>query len=191
MHLSEYELLEALREPFCPVCSLARQAARSYLAGVIGGGVNDPTVREDWRRRGGLCPRHWRDARELESPAFSLAIIAEDLLGSRMNDSAEAPDCPACAVERDAEERYLQSLRQLPLEQVRRVLTEGHGFVCVRHRRRKPEGELASILDERLELILRDLAEFQRKYDYRFTDEPMGSEGDSWLRAIRALGGDV
>ena len=191
MHLSEYELLEALREPYCPICSLARRSARSYLAGVVEGGVNDPAVRADWRRRGGLCSRHWRDARELESPAFSLAIVAEDLLRFQIKEHGKAPDCPACAVERDAEERYLQSLLQLPMEQVRRALAGGRGFVCLRHRRRIPEGELASILDERLELILRDLAEFQRKYDYRFADEPMGPEGDSWLRAIRALGGDV
>ena len=191
MHLSEYELIEALRQPFCPICELSRRAARNYLAGVIEGGVNDPAVREDWRRRGGLCPRHWRTARELESPAFSLAIISEDLLRSRLQGSFAEPDCPACAVEREAEERYLDSLRNLPLEKVREALEGGRGFVCIRHRSRIPAGGLSRLLDRRLEQILEDLAEFQRKYDYRYTNEPMGPEGDAWLRAIRALGGDV
>ncbi len=191
MHLSEYELLEALAEPYCPVCSLARKAARSYLAGVVEGGVNDPAVRDDWRRRGGLCPRHWREARNLEAPAFPLAIVAEDILRSELSGPRGNPDCPACQVEREAEERYLQTLQKLPLDRVRQALAGGRGFVCLRHRRRLPAGDLAALLDERLKQILSDLSEFQKKYDYRHAAEPMGPEADAWLRAIRALGGEV
>jgi len=191
VHLSEFELLEALKEPYCPVCSLARKAARSYLAGVIEGGVNDPELRADWRRRGGLCPRHWREARELDAPAFPLAIVTEDLLRTALEEGWREPRCPACVVEAEAERRYLQSLQRLSPVQVREALAEGRGFVCLRHRRQLPEGELTAILDERLRLLVDDLAEFQRKYDYRHADEPMGPEADAWLRAIRALGGEV
>ncbi len=191
MHLSEHELLEALAEPCCPVCKLAHEAARSYLAGVIEGGVNDPAVRADWRRRGGLCSRHWRDARELEAPAFPLAILSEDLLAAELEHPHERVRCPACEVEAEAERRYLASLQALPLAELQGALEAGRGFVCLRHWRALPAGERSALLRGRLEEILRGLAEFQRKYDYRHVDEPMGPEGDAWLRAVRALGGEV
>ena len=99
--------------------------------------------------------------------------------------------CPACEVQTAAEGRYLESLRSLPLEAVRAALERGRGFVCLRHLRDLPEGELAGLLRTRLRQILDDLEAFQRKYDHRHTHEPMGPEGDAWLRAIRALGGEV
>jgi len=39
------------------------------------------------------------------------------------------------------------------------------------------------------ERLLAQLSEFIRKNDYRFRDEPVGEEGDAWLRAIAALAG--
>lgn len=35
-----------------------------------------------------------------------------------------------------------------------------------------------------------ELGEFIRKYDFKYADEAMGEEGDSWLRAIRQMGGE-
>lgn len=64
----------------------------------------------------------------------------------------------------------------------------GRGGLCGRHWRALPKGELAALLRGWLEQILADLEVFQRKYDYRHTHEPMGPEGDAWLRA---LGGEV
>jgi len=191
VHLSEHEVLEAFAEPRCPVCALARKAARGYLAGVIEGGINDPALRDDWRRRGGLCGRHWREARDLEAPAFPLAILTQDLLAAELEHPHARVRCPACEVQAAAEGRYLESLRSLPLEAVRAALERGRGFVCLRHLRDLPEGELAGLLRARLRGILDDLEAFQRKYDHRHTHEPMGPEGDAWLRAIRALGGEV
>lgn len=43
---------------------------------------------------------------------------------------------------------------------------------------------LLSIHREKLESLRGELAEFIRKNDYRFKDEGMGAEGDSWRRAI-------
>jgi hypothetical protein len=37
----------------------------------------------------------------------------------------------------------------------------------------------------------RDLAELQRKYDYRFREEPAGQEQDAWQRAARFFAGGV
>jgi hypothetical protein len=37
--------------------------------------------------------------------------------------------------------------------------------------------------------LAEDLREFIRRTDYRFRDEPRGTEGDAWLRAVEALAG--
>ena len=40
-----------------------------------------------------------------------------------------------------------------------------------------------------LDNLLDELDEFIRKQDYRFADEKIGAEGDSWMRAIRMIAG--
>ena len=49
---------------------------------------------------------------------------------------------------------------------------------------------LLSIHREKLESLRAELAEFIRKNDYRFKEEGMGAEGDSWRRAIGRLTGN-
>ena len=50
---------------------------------------------------------------------------------------------------------------------------------------------LLSIHRTKLEGLRAELAEFIRKNDYRFKDELMGAEGDSWRRAIARLIGNL
>lgn len=52
-------------------------------------------------------------------------------------------------------------------------------------------GPLKDAFRGRLEGVQGELAEFIRKNDYRYANEPSGGERDSWLRALRALGGEV
>lgn len=192
MHSTEFELLERLAAPRCAVCDLAAESARDYLAGVMADGVNDGEVRGDWRRRGGLCPRHWRVWRNLETPPLSSAIMTQDLLGSYLASGRPAKlECPACEVETGAARRYLQALRKLPAKEVLGALEQGRGFLCLRHLDKLPEGPLKEAFHRRLERVVAELAEFVRKSDYRFAQAPKGEAGDSWLRAIRALGGEV
>jgi hypothetical protein len=63
--------------------------------------------------------------------------------------------------------------------------------VCVEHAATLPAGPGRALLTARLEALLADLDTFLRRSDHRFTHEPMGEVGDAWLRAIRAVGGDV
>ena len=205
------------------MCLASAQAARTYLRGVLGDGVNDVDVRTDWRRRGGLCPRHWRVWRSLEAPALSSAVLLRDLLehemGQRLGgDGASAPRrrqgflrslggparsrempadertavrCRACEIERTAERRYLHALQRVKTKELEDALARGRGFVCVAHVATLPEGRGRALLTARLEALLVDLDTFLRRSDHRFTHEPMGDAGDAWLRAIRAVGGDV
>ncbi|MBA2666344.1 MAG: hypothetical protein H0U69_04840 [Trueperaceae bacterium] len=191
MSASDYELLERLAEPHCAVCRASAASAYAYLSGVMRDGVNDARTRDEWRRRGGLCRRHWSVWRGLETPALSSAIVARDLLGARLG--SERPrdiDCPACTVGAEAERRTVRALGRLSPLRVEEALAHGSGFVCLHHLRSVGE-RLDSIFRRRLEQILDDLGEFIRKSDYRRAHEPMGDAGDAWLRAIRALGGDV
>ncbi|CAN5630359.1 hypothetical protein BH24DEI1_BH24DEI1_11940 [soil metagenome] len=192
MHTTEFEVLETLKQPYCPLCRLAQESAKDYLAGVLGDGVNDADVRDDWRRRGGLCGRHWRVWRGLDAAALSSAIMAQDLLGSYLdNGFPKKRECRACQTEGEAEGRYLQSLRGLPEAKVEEALAAGRGFMCFRHLDMLKGGPLKDAFKGRLEGVQGELAEFIRKNDYRYAHEPSGDERDSWLRALRALGGEV
>lgn len=202
-------LLHALQEPQCAVCSLAADAARQYLRGVLGDGVNDVDVRADWRSRGGLCGKHWRVWRSLETPALSSTVLLRDLLAHRMNGGAAAPApgwlkarrqpnthdqvtaCPACERERAASERYRSALARIDAAQLQAALDAGRGFVCVRDLHALPQCAARDLFEARLQRLLDDLDVYLRRSDHRFAHEPMADAGDAWLRAMRALGGDV
>ncbi len=190
-HSTEFELLEVLERPCCAACESVRAAGEHYVAGVVREGVNDPAVRRDWRRRGGLCARHWRVFRAQESSPLPAAIVTRDLLGTYLESGVPALDCPACAVEAVAERRYLAALERLDRRHLQAALRRGPGFLCIRHLERLGDGPVREVFQERVRALLAELEEFRRKQDYRFAEEAPGSERDSWLRALRALGGDV
>lgn len=192
MHSAEHELVDALAAPACALCGLTAGAGRAYLRGVLADGVNDVRLRDDWRRRGGLCARHWRDWRSLESPALSTSILARDLLAAALAaPSPDAPRCRACELEAVADGRYLSTLRRLPEAALAAALEAGRGFVCLRHLGSLPAGRRRDLLTARLESILDDLDTFVRLSHHRSAGEPKGASGDAWLSALRAFGGDV
>jgi len=191
-HGTEHELLETLAGPVCAVCRRTSLTSDAYLAGVLREGINDVAVRAAWRRRGGLCSRHWRAFRAQESPPLGAAILTEDLLTTYLTSPGRPKiACPACEVEDHAERRYLAGLANLGAEPLAAALAAGSGFVCVRHLEALPAGDVRELFEGRLRQLLDELATFRRRQDYRFAAEPAGAERDSWLRAIRALGGDV
>lgn len=187
----EHRLLEAFSGPICPICEVTRVQAGAYLRGVLGDGVNDPKVRDIWRTAGGLCGRHWQEIRGLESPAYPASILTQDLLTHYLGHGRPELHCPACVIEHDTERRFVITLAKLPEAPLEPILREGRGFLCLRHLEMLPESPLRQRFVVRLQDILGEIEEFQRKNDWRYIDEPMGPEGDSWLRAMRALGGLV
>lgn len=192
LHLTDFAVLDALHEPHCAVCLPSRAAGRAYLSGIEREGVNDPAVRDAWRRRGGLCARHWRTWRELGAQPLSSAIIAEDLLRSAIAETHHARRaCLACDTERAAEPRYQRALERLGAERIEAELAQGRGFLCLSHLARVEDPAVASLFRARLEQILSELRTFISAHDYRAAGRPKGRERDSWLRALRVLGGDV
>ncbi len=170
----------------------SRPAGRQYLREVLGDGVNDVQVRAAWRRDGALCAAHWRVWRDLESPPLPTAILLHDLLGAHLDAPPVRPACPACAVATDEAKRTLRALARLRAAALDAALAgDARGFLCLEHLAALPHGVARERFTERLHALRAELAEAMRKADYRFANEPAGTEVDAWLRAIRAYGGDV
>ena len=80
---SYFEILDACREPNCPVCSLGHAAARRNLKTLIYEGVNDYGLRAKLRESLGYCHEHaWLLPEAGESAALGIAIVHRDLLNS-------------------------------------------------------------------------------------------------------------
>ena len=101
--------------------------------------------------------------------------------------------CSACEIRGIAEQIYIEALLE-SVDQVCPLLRDSAGF-CLPH--------LSQIVDQvdnpddfdrlcqaqahPLRRIERELSEYIRKHDHRFVHEEVGSEGDSWTRAIELL----
>lgn len=80
-HISYFELLEAFRQPGCPLCRLTKQTAQRHLDTILREGVNDVEIRRTLHHAQGLCNQHaWEMSRKKDG--LGVAIIYRDLLGS-------------------------------------------------------------------------------------------------------------
>lgn len=59
--IARYLIEDALREPGCAVCRLARQAEGGYIEGLLWEQVNDAATRARLRASYGFCRRHGDD----------------------------------------------------------------------------------------------------------------------------------
>lgn len=79
-YLAYFDLVEAFRQPGCPVCRRVSAASQRYLDTLAYEHVNDPEVRRRLRASWGLCNWHtWILADRAGAP-FAAAAISEDLL---------------------------------------------------------------------------------------------------------------
>ncbi len=103
-------------------------------------------------------------------------------------------ECLLCETEKEADTRYASALAAgLSRPEVWESCLSNREF-CVRHVEmlvslaRPPErARLIQLETEHLTRLKNELEEFIRKNDYRFREEPMGEEGDSWRRALLKL----
>jgi len=106
-------------------------------------------------------------------------------------------DCPACIVRKQAETMFLRMLLEYMDDDEISSSFEHAGGLCWPHVRmalRQPATErqvrhLLKLQQHATEHLLEELAEFVRKQDYRFSGELLGTEGDSWIRAIAQVSG--
>mgnify|MGYP001166056449 CR=1 FL=1 len=106
--------------------------------------------------------------------------------------------CIACETEADSEIRYADILGEHIREEKLSSAYRGSEGLCVSHFRQAvtnaksaENAKLLTAIQVEIWGKLRDeLGEFRRKYDFQHVDEAMGAEGDSWLRAVRLVGGE-
>lgn len=214
----QLELRATLEKGGCPLCRLANRDVAAFLESLTYERILDLKTRDALQHSRGLCAQHARAWRKVRGVALSIAIVyqvaVKDLLRDtepqpasflrrppQVSDLADAlasrAPCPACALGEQTATRYGDQLvRDLRDPDVQTAL-EHAGGLCLPHLRlvlARPgpaagKQRLVAVQRQAWAALLRDLDEFIRKNDYRFQHEPVGEEGDSWLRALDVLVG--
>lgn len=130
-----------------------------------------------------------------EARRHALTVAYLELLERRGGIEGAATGCRACAVQTQWELAYAGQLGELAVTSGNRVASEG-AALCVPHLAlvfRVTSSEHAAALARRQVRAFRrlreELAEYIRKQDYRFRDEPRGAEETSPLRALAIVAG--
>ena len=127
-----HDLRDAFAKPGCPICRLNAAAAGHYIDGFLWENVNDPAVREQFRRAQGLCHRH---SSQLVRPGASLgvAILMHDVLQSVLGAMEEArfEPLPALSLRRAQEKLDPTQPSAATAELVGRLTPQASCPVCV------------------------------------------------------------
>jgi len=127
-----HDLRDALAKPGCPVCRLNAAAAERYIDGLLWENVNDPSVREQFRRARGFCHQH---SSKLVRPGASLgvAILMHDVLQSMLGVMEEArfEALPALSLRRAQESLDPAQPSAATAELVGRLTPQARCPVCV------------------------------------------------------------
>jgi hypothetical protein len=207
-----YEFRLACHKRGCPVCSLIQRAGARYLEGTFTESLLDPAIRQKLVKSSGFCFEHtWQSINLKLSDALGHAILYQDLIadilkklhenekssGSRLANIFDSNDpCPACQVEAEALDRIIDSLASALRKQDFLAEFSQSDGLCIPHLKRLlphlDAARQAVVLDHQqscLQELKGELGEFIRKSDYRFRDEEMGVEGDSYKRAADMIKG--
>jgi len=103
--------------------------------------------------------------------------------------------CPMCNDLRDCEKRYITAFIEGFNEVEFRVAFSGSYGLCLPHivsvlstcKDEELIKELLKAESEKICNLRKELDEFERKHDYRFSEEGFGKESDSWIRAIEKM----
>jgi hypothetical protein len=178
--------------PFCGclVCLLSQDASAAFLASA-----------RARRRPERLCRKHLCALLDgTHEPPLARGQLNGLIQGlSQLFGNGSIPEdvpytCPVCDAARMAEGRAAAWLaagagpdRETPARA---------GMICLRHLPgvvRLASPAAAALILEREEVELREvsrlLAEYHRKRDYRYKDEPAGEEQGAWRRALKVLAG--
>ncbi|SRR6266540_221826 len=207
------ELAAALRLPGCPVCRVAAADERRWMETWWREGRNAKDGRQRFYDGGGFCRRHgWllhgicldRGSGAAVAAVYG-ALADRDLVVLERTQQAIARPrrrtllrrptaCAACVAAGEEVERrayFLVQLLRAGGAQARYADSDG---LCFAHLTNavdaaiEAEPEIASFLvgdwRRRLTSVREQLAEFDRKRDHRYADEPKGREQESWTKVI-------
>jgi hypothetical protein len=207
-----FELKLACQKPGCPICALIQRAGTRYIEGIFTESLLDPIIRQNLVDSYGFCSEHaWQSIDLKLSDALGQAILYQDLVKDIMDmlqENGENPGaqlastltpvktCPACSIEQVTLKRLIDSMTIALRNQDFVDVYNQSGGLCIPHLKqllpKLEKKQQAVILSHQLDCMERlkiELAEFIRKSDYRFRDEIMGKEGDSYKRAADMICG--
>ena len=207
-----YELRLASHKPGCPVCTLVQRAGARYMEGTFNESMLDPGVRQKLVDSLGFCYEHTWQAINLKlSDALGQCILYQDLVKDALWNIKENEQnsgshlasllkpitpCPACLIEEATLERVIATLVAALSNQDFIVEFQASSGLCIPHMQHllprldgKKQAKGLQLQSACLENLLGELAEFIRKSDYRFRDEVIGKEGDSYKRAADMITG--
>lgn len=85
-NLTAHKLLEACREPGCPVCRLEQRSVERYLDSQFYESVNSPAWRDRLRASLGFCHEHaWLAVDQRLGDALGFSIIYRDIVNAILN----------------------------------------------------------------------------------------------------------
>jgi Family of unknown function (DUF6062) len=209
-----FDIVEALAEPGCALCRVLADFEEREMATFAREGRRVPEARSRFTASGGFCRRHaWLFYRVAATAGSGMPIA--DIYGQLVERDLErlqrarkagpeslertAP-CPACEAAKAALARkadfFVDALKE---GAVRAAYTESGGF-CEAHLAaslavagdREPGAARFLLSDRRrrLEQLAHDLAEYDRKRDHRYKDEPKGDEQRSVTEVVRLYAGE-
>jgi hypothetical protein len=155
-----YKIVEACREPGCPICRLEQQGVERYLDNQFYENVNSPAWRERLRASQGFCHEHaWLSVNKRLGDALGFSIIYHDVVNNLLRSLDEdanpgAPRrrasmrdqiervvalltprkrCPACEHHEEIRRSILSALAEdLPTPEMRDALQASDGL-CLPH----------------------------------------------------------
>jgi len=206
-----FKLIEAMKQPGCPVCARIIEDTRHAMDSFLYESVNDAGLRDQIRNDRGFCHRHsWQLAQF--GDALGSAILFRDVLGtllSALGDTRGASFfrkpparlgdqvCLFCRQEEQSHEGVLWHLVAHVDDLELKAAWEGPAVLCIGHlgdlcgllredaaRRRMIDmhrGKYKALCDE-MGLLIQG-----QSHDHRL--EEIGPEKNSWIRAIEVLVG--
>ena len=160
-HSTYHEVVEALDQGGCPICTLAARSVRRQLEALSYELVNDPELRAALRAAHGFCRRHAWQLVDLGGTVLATAIIYADVLRAvQQRLSKQAPTrpgnsapgllatllgasparrrsapaaCPACDTEAEAQSRFLGIVVEQAADPSFRTRYEAADGLCLPH----------------------------------------------------------
>ena len=205
-HTTYFNLLDALKEKGCPFCRLADKSVHNYFDAFLFENVTDHEVSKKLMKAKGFCKVHSKKFLEFND-ALAAALVYEALIydmteaeGLSLKSLSPKETCPACLVEKESEERNIDTFRDFIISgdsDIKTAYLASDG-ICLAHLKDvllkiKDREALGKIIEKEQKLLqgLRiELLEFIRKNDYRFSKEEWGKEKDSWRRTVAKFVGN-
>ena len=215
--ISHIHVLDAFeKSKTCPICDLNNATVNKYIDDLLYESVNDPALRKNFTNSKGLCPFHG-ELLLRHGDALGIAIMHIEqiqLLLNHIKGSGnifnsmkhsdpggwlEHSNCMICDIRNDSEKRHIATFIELIDDREMRSYLDSFPGFCARHllmvlAKLKNKEHIAFIVElhtRKYGSLIADLKEFCRKNDYRFKDEPMGQEAESWKKAVYIVSGKI